>query len=429
MAVTTRSHPIAAPPRRSPLCAMLLIVLGALRCAVAAPASQSAESVSALSARVLGNDHAAADAAIGRLREMGPGGVAALRVLLPQVMGRDAVLVLKESTEPLDPAVIAAGEKELAELRKTAWTGVAKLTGKSSDPSVKVAQANHRRLDVAYAKLATAYAKQARVADAVARHAARLDVLHDVDEALAKAADLEADRVQTQAEKAIALQPQVIGVLRDWPINRPPDDAAQRGVWFWLVCRRVEAYNRTFAPLLHAQELIHAEHVNHYRELLGITPLELDVRLIQSARRHSREMMDKWYFSHYSPVPELRTPWHRMRAAGYPQAANENIHAGRWTGEEAFWKLFNSPPHHRVIVMPAYAAFGVGKWENAWTESFGVGPRLMLGTDEQRAAVRVVGEVVPPQDVEKMRANQRDLGTMKTYDIFGNERPIQGPVE
>ena len=52
-----------------------------------------------------------------------------------------------------------------------------------------------------------------------------------------------------------------------------------------------------------------------------------------------------------------------------------------------------------------------------------------LTADEVRKIAVLSRLHLSEADVEKMRANQRDLGTMKTYDIFGNERPIQGPVE
>ncbi len=115
-------------------------------------------------------------------------------------------------------------------------------------------------------------------------------------------------------------------------------------------------------------EIAHARKVNSYREMLGMPPFELDARLIQSARRHSKEMIDLWYFSHWSPTQSERSPFARMAHAGYELGSNENITMGPFAADDAFWNLFNSPEHHRAWVLPQNTTFGVGKWENAWTE-------------------------------------------------------------
>ena len=47
--------------------------------------------------------------------------------------------------------------------------------------------------------------------------------------------------------------------------------------------------------------------LNDYRMLLGIHPLEMDVRLYLAARDHSRDMLRLQFFSHDSPVPGKRS--------------------------------------------------------------------------------------------------------------------------
>jgi hypothetical protein len=109
-----------------------------------------------------------------------------------------------------------------------------------------------------------------------------------------------------------------------------------------------------------------------------------------------------------------------MTAAGYRRASSENIALGGWTGDESFFFLFNSPDHHRAWVHAYDTALGVGKWENAWGECFGRGPRLMLATEAQREQATIKGEFLKPETTELTRKHPRDLRDYKFYDIHGN---------
>jgi hypothetical protein len=73
------------------------------------------------------------------------------------------------------------------------------------------------------------------------------------------------------------------------------------------------------------------------------------------------------------------------------------------------------------MVRPPYTAVGVGQWENLWTEDFGGGPRLMLATDEERAAAHVVGDVLPPRDWP--RGRRRPAGGSTDMKILGLPSP------
>jgi len=179
----------------------------------------------------------------------------------------------------------------------------------------------------------------------------------------------------------------------------PPPPAGQTAwhYWFWRACRRIEAYNRTLRRHLSAAEFANVEAVNHYRELLGVLPMEIDLRLVQAARRHAKEMADLDYFAHNSPKADHRTPTMRVKQAGYPGGAAENIGAGFPSAKAAFWAWFDSPGHHKNMAAERHAAVGVGRWGSKWTQNFGSAPRLMLADEETRRKVAVQGPLLPPR--------------------------------
>lgn len=117
-----------------------------------------------------------------------------------------------------------------------------------------------------------------------------------------------------------------------------------------------------------AEELRSIELVNQERVKRGLNPLVLDPTLIVVAREHSREMMDKKYFSHQSPTSDLKTPMDRyLKVVPRPEYAcvGENlfyctiVDVNR--GHNAF---MNSPTHRDNVVFPRYEKIGVGIVKN-----------------------------------------------------------------
>ena len=105
--------------------------------------------------------------------------------------------------------------------------------------------------------------------------------------------------------------------------------------------------------------------------MMGRPVLELDPRLIASARGHSADMTRLGFFAHASPVAGKRRPSDRMRAAGYPGMGGENISLGSVTPRATHVAWYNSSGHHRNILSPTYAAMGSGLDGNHWTQTFG----------------------------------------------------------
>ncbi|MGE5598631.1 MAG: CAP domain-containing protein [Bacteroidota bacterium] len=109
---------------------------------------------------------------------------------------------------------------------------------------------------------------------------------------------------------------------------------------------------------LTADESYILQQVNAERAKVGLAPLKIDYRLVQTARAKSRDMIQNGYFGHQSPT--LGSPFDQMRAAGISyRTAGENI-AGNRTAAGAMQAWMNSPGHRANILNAAFTHIGIG---------------------------------------------------------------------
>jgi uncharacterized protein YkwD len=109
----------------------------------------------------------------------------------------------------------------------------------------------------------------------------------------------------------------------------------------------------------------------------AVAPLRMQPVLHQIARAHATDMAQRNYFSH--DTPEGRSPFDRMRAAGYTYStAGENIAAGMPTPEATMQQWMQSTGHCQNIMRGVYLDFGGGYAESAsnpyrylWVQDFG----------------------------------------------------------
>lgn len=393
--------------------AILLVMIVSRAQAAPTTTPVSPEAIALSRASALGDDF---DKSMDALRELSTAGSAAKPILndvARQLLIRDAATIESET-----PAIVAqlpklrTDEADYQTLRTQALAAIENLTLDAE--SLKEAHRNFARLSNLHSKVALIYARQMHVIEALSR---REQCAAIVPSAIPAA---EAEKLDKDAAGALAISPDVARKFLNGPLE-PPADPAARQLWLYVASRRIEKWNRQVDPAMSAAETTHLRRVNYYRELLGFLLFEADARLVQSARRHSKEMIELWYFSHYSPVESERSPFTRMANAGYRDGSNENITLGSWTAEDAFQQFFNSPEHHRAWLSRDDTTMGVGKWENAWTEDIGAGPRLMTASDADRAANMIRGPELKPQLTETTRQHPRDLATIKFYDESGHE--------
>lgn len=114
--------------------------------------------------------------------------------------------------------------------------------------------------------------------------------------------------------------------------------------------------------------------VNAEREKVGCEPVHRDARIEKASLLHSQDMAEQNYFDHQSK--DGRSPWDRMRAAGYTAGSGENIAAGQSSAAAVMDGWMKSDGHRANIVKCSNKAMGVGvakggKYGIYWTQGFG----------------------------------------------------------
>lgn len=140
------------------------------------------------------------------------------------------------------------------------------------------------------------------------------------------------------------------------------------------------------------EEIRSVELVNRERKKLGLAPLTIDPTLIAVAREHSKEMMEKKYFSHQSPTPGLKTPMDRfLKVVPKPEYAcvGENLfYCTVVDVQRGHLAFMNSPTHRDNVVFPRYEKIGVGIIKNEKGE-FWITQMYLTTTDPIKVAKRM----------------------------------------
>ncbi|MBM4041641.1 MAG: CAP domain-containing protein [Planctomycetes bacterium] len=123
--------------------------------------------------------------------------------------------------------------------------------------------------------------------------------------------------------------------------------------------------NREAAAWIDPAEHACLEVLNTHRILVGLAPLEFDLRLVVAAKKHAEEMVAKTYFSHDSPTEALKTPWLRA-GREHAKANGECIANGSESGVAIFRMWYYSQGHHK-IVLGGGPTVGVGRCGSTWT--------------------------------------------------------------
>lgn len=355
---------------------------------------QQRSEMTALAKQALAADVAASDKAVDALKALGdpakPRLVSALKELL--VRGRTAVGAAKRRVS--DPEKARQLEAEIVKVRAAAVANIAKL--EKGEP-IRLAHEYYEKLGPMLDLLNKVQEVRHAVYTSMKRRARLVALWQEVGgEDRRISAEGEAT-LKADAEAVLGMSLEAVAAIPEFGQGDPPSDPAAWQLWFYDACRRIDAYNASLAGQMSPAEAENVRLLNTYREMLGTLPLEVDARLLQSARRHSKEMVEKGYFAHESPTPSEKTHANRMANAGYSSGYSENIAAGSTGGGGVFWMWFDSPGHHQNMVHAGSKAMGVGAWASTWTQNFGTGQRLMLLDAQERKKVVVKGDIVPPR--------------------------------
>lgn len=365
---------------------------------------QEQQRAAALAKTIVGADGPAALQAVKDLRAMGDVVKPRLAAAVRERLTRDKALIDAGARRIGDAAKAKAMQDELVALRKSAVANIAKL---AKDDTMRIAHENYEKLRQMQTVLNEAWMVREAMASVMVRRAELLAVWQEIAPANdAKFGPANEEALRAAAEAAIGLTVEQVRRVPEFGKDKEPADPAVWNLWFYRTCRQTEAYNRTLANLMSPEEMECVTLLNAYRESLGTLPLEVDARLLQSARRHSKEMADLGYFAHESPTASEKTHTQRMKNAGYTSGYSENIADGASGGKDVFDMWFDSPPHHQNMVHAGSTAIGVGKYGSKWTQNFGTGKRLMVMEEAERAKAAVLGTVLPPSGSAATRMRQ-----------------------
>lgn len=394
-------------------------VFGAIACSVAvplpvvaqrpppivAPGGSEADKQRLLELRTLavGEDRVAALKAMQDMKSMAAIGKPTLIDSLRVVLLRDKTLLEQAARKATLPgADLAKLEADAGQQRQASLAHIAELSKK---PDTRAARASYQKLRTAVTRLTEGYDARATLIDVMRYRSAFVALWSEVDPKVGPKVTDSATETTLAATVEKALTPTLLPILRD--LQSRPDAVAdpeasspeQKGFLQFRMRRRIDVYNRSLATQADPAELELTRMINAYRDALDLPALEMDLRLMQAARRHSKEMSDLKYFSSTSPTEATRDAVTRLKAAGFEPAGawSEALARNTKTATETFWGMFDTPHYHQAMTSAEMTAIGVGRWSGQWTINLATGQRLMLATHDQRAAAGVQGESVPPQ--------------------------------
>ena len=387
---------------------LLILLLGA------APATAPSD-LEELKQKALSDDVNTSKAAFKSLIAKGAPAKPVLREVVRELLTRDKGKIQENAALLADAAKYNATDQKITELRKLARQIIDKL--ETNDGLVKTAQENYQALAQLQSEMAAPL--RSAIYDCLKRRPELLAIWRQTPTPPAENPFLapEEAKLIPIGEKALGMTVSQASTLTPATERNEPKDAAKRHFWFFRACRQIEAYNANFDHLIDKEEIACAKATNAYRESLGIMPLEIDARLIQAARRHSKEMADLKYFSHKSPNESEFDFARRYKNAGFPHLGSENIAMGLSSGDGVFRVWFNSPGHHINMARPESTSLGIGRWKNYWTQNMGSGPRLMFASDTERNRLVVRGDILKP-DVEMKPEEERRTLPGLPADLF-----------
>lgn len=98
--------------------------------------------------------------------------------------------------------------------------------------------------------------------------------------------------------------------------------------------------------------------INQERKKMGLSTLRENPTLENAAYLKAKDILEKDYFSHWSP--EGKSPWYWFEISGYNyQSAGENLAIGFLDSEEVFNAWMNSPSHKANILSPNFVEMGI----------------------------------------------------------------------
>lgn len=162
---------------------------------------------------------------------------------------------------------------------------------------------------------------------------------------------------------------------------------------------------------------------NAERAAAGRSPLEMDVRLVQSARGHSQDMASNDFFDHEGSNGSSFDE--RILAAGYPSPRSENIAAGYSTPESVVEAWMGSSGHRANILDSSATHVGVGyaydassTYHRYWTANMGRSSGSAQLPSPVCVAIWTNAASFSPGDTLTVSLRAENFGDSSTVDFY-----------
>lgn len=142
--------------------------------------------------------------------------------------------------------------------------------------------------------------------------------------------------------------------------------------------------------------------VNEYRSANGLEIVDVDLQLVEAARKKAMDMFEKDYWDHTGPNGE--TAWQFIKAEGYSYSiAGENLAKGFNDVNKMNQAWLNSPSHKQNIADPEYTEIGVAVMDgNLKGKNVTLVVQIFAHEKETPSPIQV-------QDYEKLITNIKDF--------------------
>lgn len=164
---------------------------------------------------------------------------------------------------------------------------------------------------------------------------------------------------------AFSLLPQPLAVQAvELPLRPKAEIQSRTAVTIYL-----PIVNRISSPEQQLVDLINSE-----RQRQGLTALTSNPILMQVAKAHSQDMVDRNFLGHTNP--DGLGPGDRLSNAGYKwQACGETLGGGYATPQAMFIGWMNSSGHRAILLSASYTEIGIGyanggDFGHYWTADF-----------------------------------------------------------
>ena len=160
-----------------------------------------------------------------------------------------------------------------------------------------------------------------------------------------------------------------------WSASEAEDLAYDRAVVAYNERQFAGYAKRKDAPAAELPNVAEQEQVritNRYRRLMGRRAVAWNARIQSAAQGHSEYMANTGDFGHFEQGdPARRSPFDRMKLAGYPRGVSENCAMVGGDPQAAHDGWLHSSGHHRNILMAGHREMASGSASNYWTQNFG----------------------------------------------------------